>query len=99
MFRTSFRDPPTSFPAHLVVEATGESPPARCTRVAGLAVHPLAEGRWVLELDLGSGPAGFIETSPAELFRRCQAGIGPAHLSHRGVETPGLLFEGLPVRR
>jgi hypothetical protein len=62
-------------------------------RVEAISLHPLPTGEWVL--DLGGA---FVTTTPEELSRGCMAGVGPVRSSHRGVETPALLFEGLEVR-
>jgi hypothetical protein len=104
--RPSFRDPPQVLPFHPVLEDGPELPGDDGLLVSELAVHPLPDGRWILECDgvlrrSGEwGPAvrgGLISTSPAVLARSCVARVGPARNSHRGVRTPALLFEGLDV--
>ena len=104
--RPSFRDVPVCQPANLIVEPPdGEAPP-NCLRVHRLTIHPLAPDRWVLEVDgiwwsegapRGAVSPGFIAAAPRELLARCVAGVGQPFGSHRGVRTPALLFDGLPV--
>jgi hypothetical protein len=105
--RPSYRDPPRAQPFHPVLEDGPEDPGGDGLLVSELAVHPLPDGRWILECDgilrRGAewGPAvrgGLISTNPALLARCCVARVGPARSSHRGVRTPALLFEGLQVR-
>ena len=105
--RPSFRDPQRALPFQTVLEAGPEDPGQYGLLVSELAVHPLPDGRWILECDgilrRGAewGPVvrgGLISTTPAALVRSCVARVGPARNSHRGVRTPALLFEGLEVR-
>jgi len=105
--RPSFRDPPRPLPTHLVLESGGELSWEGGLVVSELALHPLPGGEWVLECDgtlAGNGFSGLrvhrcqIRTTPMELVQRCAARIGEARLSHRGVVTPALLFDNLPVR-
>jgi hypothetical protein len=90
LLRASFRDPPLPLPMHLVVEPGLEEQPGDPIPITDLTIHPLSAGEWAIQV--GSGQ---IRTSPEELIRRCVAAIGPQKLSHNGVLTPALLFEGL----
>jgi hypothetical protein len=90
LLRASFRDPPLPLPMHLVVEAGSKEPPGDPIPITDLTIHPLSAGEWAIQV--GSGQ---IRTSPGELIRCCAAAIGPQRLSHNGVLTPALLFEGL----
>jgi hypothetical protein len=94
-------------PTHLNIDVPGVQPPSRFLLVTRMTLHPLGALRWGLEVDgavLDDGqPAarvrsGFISTSPPELARRCAASVGPHRQSYLGVQTPALLFDGLPVR-
>lgn len=95
--RSSFRDPPQPLPSHLVVETPGVVSFEGGLVATGLTVHPLAAGEWVLEFEGSSGleAEGFIRTDPLELMERCTGTVGSSRLSHRGVLTPALLFDGL----
>ncbi len=95
--RPSFRDPPQPMPSHLVVEGPAQASFDGGLIVTGLTIHPLAAGEWVIELDGSSGGSveGFIRTNPLELMKCCTGAVGSSKLSHRGVVTPALLFEGL----
>jgi hypothetical protein len=95
--RSSFRDPPQSQHSHLIVGSEERGTFERGLVVTGLTIHPLAAEDWVLEFEGSTGRAveGYIRTDPRELIRRCVASVGPSRLSHRGVKTPALLFEGL----
>ena len=94
--RPSFRDPPQVWPSHLRVAAGTASPPAQVRRAATVQLHVVGR-EWVLEIPGGSGAGGsdWIRTDAGSLALRCVAAVGPARASHRGVETPALLFEGL----
>jgi hypothetical protein len=105
--RPSFRDPPRSSPSHLRVEPLETVRAGDALRVSRLSLHPLPSGQWILDIDgalLSGGAPGpvaagvMISTTPEELVRKCVAGCGTAVLSHRGVRTPALLFDGLRVR-
>ena len=106
--RPSFRDRPISMPSHLTVLTEGNgSPPPRGVLVTALTVHPLEPDHWMLEIDgahLEGGRPGpvlrsaIVTVSPRELVRRCVAAVGPARLSHLGVETPALVFDNLTLR-
>ena len=105
--RPSFRDPPQALPFHPVLDAGPEDSGDDRLLVSELAIHPLPDGRWLLECDgilrRGSewGPlvrSGLISTAPAALVRSCTGRMGPSRPSHRGVHTPALLFDGLEVR-
>jgi hypothetical protein len=95
--RSSFRDPPRPLPSHIVVERQVEASCDGALVVTGLMVHPLSASEWVIEFDGASGAdlEGFIRTDPLELMRCCAGACGLPRLSHRGVETPALLFDGL----
>ena len=105
--RPSFRDTPVALPAHLVVTPPDTVPPANRWSIHRLSIHALSADRWVLDVDAtfwaggearGSLPGAHITTGPRELLAACIAGVGLPVPSHRGVRTPGLLFEGLAVR-
>jgi len=105
--RPSFRDRPRSSPSHLRVEPLETVRAGDALRVSRLSLHPLPSGRWILDIDgaLLSGGApgpvaagGMVSTTPEELVQKCVAGCGAAVLSHRGVRTPALLFDGLRVK-
>jgi len=91
--RPSFRDPPRPLPSHLLIDPPERTEAPDALRVEAISLHPLPTGEWVL--DLGGA---FLTTTPEELARGCVAGVGPVRSTHRGVETPALLFEGLEVR-
>jgi hypothetical protein len=106
--RPSFRDRPIPMPSHLTVLAEGNGPPpTRGVLVTALTLHPLQPDHWMLEIDgahLEDGRPGpvlrsaIVAVSPMELVRRCAAAVGPARLSHLGVETPALVFDNLTLR-
>jgi hypothetical protein len=73
-----------------VVEPGLEEPPGDPLLVSELTIHPLSAGEWALQVG-----KGIIRSSPAELIRSCATAVGRPRLSHNGVLTPGLLFEGL----
>jgi len=100
--RASFRDPPVPMPSHLVVSDGDDPEPPDALVVTALRIHPLGD-RWFLELEgrvqwRGSHGGGFrglvVAARPDSLPRRCVGSVGPARLSHRGVVTPSLVFEG-----
>jgi hypothetical protein len=93
LIRSSFRDPPEPLPAHLVVEPPAVEPTEAPAVISELTIHPLAPGE--LALQIGER---IVKSSPAELILKCVGGVGPSRLSHRGVLTPALLFEGLESR-
>ncbi len=105
--RPSFRDRPVPMPSHLVVQTAGSVPPSRAVLATALSLHPLDRDQWMLEIDgayLEAGRPGpilrsaIVAVSPTELVRRCVAAVGPARLSHLGVKTPALVFDGLTLR-
>jgi len=105
--RPSFRDPPQPLAFHPALESGREEPEGEGLWVSELAIHPLPDGRWLLECDgalrRGSeaGPwirGGLVSTTPGTLVRSCVARVGPARSSHTGVRTPALVFEDLEVR-
>jgi hypothetical protein len=105
--RPSFRDRPEALPSHLVVEARNQPVPDRAVVATAVGLHPVAPDRWLLRVEgahLNRGQPGaplrpsHISISPRELVRRCAATIGPSRASHRGVQTPALLFEDLPLK-
>jgi hypothetical protein len=91
--RPSFRDLPRDLPSHLIVDPPDRVETPEALRVDALSIHPLPDGRWVL--DLGGL---FVTTHPDEMLNCCVAGVGANRSSYRGVETPALLFEGLEIR-
>lgn len=102
--RASFRDPPAAWPGSLVVAPAERVELRRGIYVNGLTVHPLPGGSWLLSCEgfsvEGAEPAAalrgtVLRTSPGELVRACVAGSGASVSSHRGVQTPALLFDGL----
>ncbi|HSD48479.1 MAG TPA: hypothetical protein VLE71_01485 [Actinomycetota bacterium] len=104
--RPSFRDAPVCLPANLVVEPPEAPAPSTGLIVHRAAVHVLSPERWVLEVDgtwwSGGEPRRAIRgarvpTGPHDLLSRCIAGVGAPLASYRGVRTPALLFDGLPV--
>jgi hypothetical protein len=104
--RPSFRDPPEALPSHLVVEARDQPAPERAVVATVVGLHPVAPDRWLLRIEgahLERGQPGsplrpsHISISPRDLVRRCTATIGPSRASYRGVQTPALLFEELPL--
>jgi hypothetical protein len=105
--RPSFRDPPRPLPSHLVLQPGGELTWDRGLVVSELAIHPFPAGDWVLECDgtLAGKEferlrvrGGLVRITPSALVQRCAARIGEARPSHRGIVTPALLFDDLPVR-
>ena len=102
--RPSFRDPPTPYHAHLVVEASPAQPPETCLLVSGLTIHRLEPSRWVLQFQgalLADGvpvarvAEGYLAASPLEMVRNCIGTVGDHRDSHLGVRTPALLIEHL----
>lgn len=102
--RPSFRDRPAPYPTTLVLTPPSVGRPERYYRIQGLRLHPLDEGRWVLELDgvrreadaTGEAFQGArAVVHPKELVECCIGGVGEARLAAWGVVTPRLVFEGL----
>lgn len=105
--RPSFRDPPHPLAFHPVLEGGREEPGGDGLFVSELAIHPLPNGRWLLECDgtlrrgCESGPlvrGGLISTTPHDLVRHCVRRLGPSRSFHTGVRTPALVFDELGVR-
>jgi len=99
--RPSFRDRPTPMHSHLVVAPSGGEIPDQALLCTALDVHAVQPDRWILRLEgalCDHGRPGallqpsYLSVSPEDLVRRCVATLGPARLSHHGVETPALLF-------
>ena len=104
--RPSFRDPPQPRHSNLVLEPGDDPLPPTLLFVSEMTLHPLPGDQWSLECDgtlrrgAESGPlvlGALIRTSPRDLVERCVARAGPSVQSHRGVQTPALLFNGLEV--
>jgi hypothetical protein len=105
--RPSFRDPPVPCPTQIVVEADRTSPPDGGMLVSDVEIHPMGPADWIIEIrgaPLRDGRPvaplrhGFVRIEPAVLLERCLAAVGTSRSSHRGVRTPALLFDDLPIR-
>lgn len=96
--RPSFRDPPMPAPSNLrltppILDLEDGVPVATASRV-----HALGD-EWVVEIQLLSDHVVWIRTDPRDLAARCLGGWGEHRASHHGVETPGLVFDGLGTGR
>jgi len=105
--RPSFRDPPQPLPSCLVVTPTDRGAPERGVVATALELHPVEPERWLLHiegarLERGQPVAAlhpsFVSISPKDLVSRCVSTVGPPRLSHLGVTTPALVFDGLHLQ-
>ncbi len=103
--RPSFRDPPEPLALNLVVTSEPQPPPASFLAVADLRIHGGEEGDWLLELQVRTRGAGkrareettrrFLRVRPEDLVKRVAAAVGRARPTAKGVNTPGLVLDGL----
>lgn len=98
LWRRSYRDAPTAQRSTLVLlpgetgasRASGEGCVERCR------VLPLEDGAWVVALS-GRHRNGWVRAEPGNLVRAIGRAGGQARLTSRGIVTPAIRLDGLPL--
>lgn len=101
--RGSYREPPVPMATNLSLEPPEAGSPPRAIWVDDVRIHPLSQRDWILELHPSDRDRAWVDplivrSSPETLVSRCVGGMGGARRSPRGVTSPSLVFEDLPIR-
>jgi hypothetical protein len=105
--RPSFRDPPAPLATHLKLAVANATLPPIASLATDLRVHVVAPDGWIVEVKgvrlengcpSGAHWGGWGEVSPASVARGVSGTVGPVRRSHRSVDSPALLVEGLDIQ-